>query len=136
MTAEIAIMNREAIALASDSAVTSVTGSGHKIFTSANKLFALSQHHPVSVMVYGKASFMDAPWELIIKTYRKHLGERQFATIEEYIRDLISFLSNKNPLFPEDLQNKYYLQRPGYPSRNFHDRDILPIAHSLFSRFS
>ncbi len=110
MTAEIAIMNREAIALASDSAVTSKTGSGHKIFTSANKLFALSQYHPVSVMVYGRASFMDAPWELIIKTYRKRLGEREFATIDEYMKDLISFLSNKDPLFPEDTQEKHYLR--------------------------
>src|SRR4030043_873396 len=108
MTAEIAIMNREAIALASDSAVTSRTGSGHKIFTSANKLFALSQYHPVGVMVYGNASFMDAPWELIIKTYRKQLGEEEFASIEEYVADLISFISNDNPLFPEDVQEKYY----------------------------
>jgi len=108
MTAEIVIMNREAIALASDSAVTSITESGRKIFTSANKLFNLSQYHPVGVMVYGNASFMDAPWELVIKTYRKHLGEKELATIEEYMADFISFLSNKNPLFPEDLQDKYY----------------------------
>jgi hypothetical protein len=40
MTAEIAIMNKEAIALASDSAVTMIGKPGQKIFTSANKLFS------------------------------------------------------------------------------------------------
>ena len=43
MTAEIAIMNKEAIALAADSAVTlSVGEESRKIFTSANKIFTLS----------------------------------------------------------------------------------------------
>lgn len=38
MTAEIAIMNKEAIALAADSAVTMEQEMGRKTFTSANKL--------------------------------------------------------------------------------------------------
>ena len=47
MAAEIVIMNRQAIALASDSAVTMTQERGEKIKTSANKLFALSKYHPV-----------------------------------------------------------------------------------------
>ena len=70
MTAEIAIMNKEAIALAADSAVTMDQERGQKIFTSANKLFALSKYYPVGIMVYGSASFMGVPWESIIKVYR------------------------------------------------------------------
>ncbi len=54
MTAEIAIMNKEAIALASDSAVTSIQENGQKIFTSANKLFSLSKYHPVGIMIFGR----------------------------------------------------------------------------------
>ncbi|HHT9114254.1 MAG TPA: hypothetical protein ACFYD0_13115, partial [Candidatus Wunengus sp. YC65] len=77
MTAEIAIMNKEAIALASDSAVTMLGESRQKIFTSANKLFALSKFHPVGIMVYGNAIFMDVPWETIIKIYRKDLGKKK-----------------------------------------------------------
>ncbi|MFC1941213.1 hypothetical protein ACFLWL_02240 [Chloroflexota bacterium] len=77
MTAEIVIMNKEAIALASDSAVTMTEEAGQKIFTSANKLFSLSKYHPVGIMVYGNANFMDIPWETIIKIYReKELGKR------------------------------------------------------------
>lgn len=61
MTAEIVIMNKEAIALASDSAVTMSGESGQKVFTSANKLFALSKYHPVGIMIYGGAIFMGVP---------------------------------------------------------------------------
>jgi len=67
MTAEIAILNCEAIALAADSAVTMIGTSGEKIFTSANKLFTLSKYHPVGIMIYGNALFMGVPWETIIK---------------------------------------------------------------------
>lgn len=42
MTAEIAIMNKEAIALATDSAATLLGAPEQKIFTSSNKLFSLS----------------------------------------------------------------------------------------------
>ena len=73
MTAEIAIMNREAVALAADSAVTITQGGAPKIFASANKLFALSRQQPVGIMVYGNASFMAVPWETVIKTYRAQL---------------------------------------------------------------
>jgi hypothetical protein len=44
MTAEIAILNREAVALAADSAVTFREEKGQKILTSANKIFALSKY--------------------------------------------------------------------------------------------
>ncbi len=108
MTAEIAIMNKEAIALAADSAVTLKQEREQKIFTSANKLFALSKRYPLGIMVYGNASFMGIPWETIIKTYRKNLGEKYFNTTKEYADDFISFLDNGNQLFPETQQKKYF----------------------------
>ncbi|MBM4035918.1 MAG: hypothetical protein FJ291_29615, partial [Planctomycetes bacterium] len=43
MTAEIAILNKEAVALAADSAVTVSETGGQKIFSSANKLLGTSQ---------------------------------------------------------------------------------------------
>lgn len=107
MTAQIAIMNKEAIALASDSAVTTTGESGQKIFTSANKLFTLSKYHPVGVMVYGSANFMAIPWETIVKVYRNNLGKEKFNTLKEYANHFIEFLDNGNPLFPDSLQEDY-----------------------------
>jgi len=66
MTAEVAILNRNAVALAADSAVTLRLPSGTKIYQT-NKLFALSKYEPVAVMVYGSADFMGIPWETIVK---------------------------------------------------------------------
>ena len=107
MTAEIAIMNKEAIALAADSAVTMIQEKGQKIFTSANKLFTLSKYCPIGIMIYGSASFMGVPWETIIKIYRSKLGKHNFATFKKYVGDFVSFLNNGNPLFPEAQQKKY-----------------------------
>jgi len=109
MTAEIAILNKEAIALAADSAVTVETDRGQKIFTSANKLFALSKFHPVGVMVYGSANFMGIPWDIIIKSYRKKLGIKKFNKLNQYAKNLISFL-NSNALFSKKQQDIYFLR--------------------------
>lgn len=114
MTAQIVVMNKEAVALASDSAVTlSIEAdefeAKQKIFTSANKLFALSKYQPVGIMIYGNAQFMDVPFETIVKTYRNTLGRKSFNTLEEYANDFLSFLDNGNSLFPESLQLDYVL---------------------------
>ncbi len=108
MTAEIAIMNKEAVALAADSAVTRRSVDGEKIFTSANKLFALSKYCPVGIMVYGSASFMHVPWESIIKIFRNKLGKTKCDTLKEYVEKFFAFLESKNPLFP-DTQQQIYL---------------------------
>ena len=107
MTAEIAIMNKEAIALAADSAVTMAKKKGQKIFTSANKLFTLSKYYPVGIMVYGNASLMGIPWETIIKIYRRKSGEKKFDTLKEYANKFITYLNNDSSLFPETEQKKY-----------------------------
>jgi hypothetical protein len=46
MTAEIAVLNRNAVAMAADSAVTLQLPEGNKIYLT-NKLFALSKYEPV-----------------------------------------------------------------------------------------
>jgi hypothetical protein len=99
MTAEIAVMNQEAVALAADSAV-----SGPKIFTSANKIFSLSKYHPVAVMVNDSAQFLGVPWETIIKTYRTRLGQRSFDTLREQAAHFLGFFHQQNPLFPKAAQ--------------------------------
>lgn len=106
MTAEVSVMNRMGIALAADSAVTIGPGA-KKVYTSADKLFQLSLSHPVAIMVYGNANFLGIPWEIIVKVYRKKLGDTEFDTLEEYAQDFISFISDNRELFSEDRQNDY-----------------------------
>ncbi len=110
MTAEIAILNKEAIALASDSAVTLSGDSSPKIFTSANKLFSLSKYHPVGIMLYQNASFMGVPWEVIIKLYKNKLGLNKFDKLEDYSEDFIRFLAEGNSLFPAQIQDQHVIE--------------------------
>lgn len=108
MTAEIAIMNKEAIALAADSAVTLTMGkSNEKVFISANKLFMLSKYCPVGIMIYQNATFMGVNWETIIKIYRNKLGQTVYKTLEEYALDFIEFIENDDTLFPEAIQDEF-----------------------------
>jgi len=83
MTAEIAILNRNAVAMAADSAVTLQLPGGQKIYNTVNKLFTLSKYRPVGVMVYGSGEFMRIPWETIIKMYRADIYDKKCDRLEE-----------------------------------------------------
>jgi len=133
MTAEIAVMNREAIALASDSAVTMMGEADQKIFTSANKLFALSKYHPVGIMVYGSATLMAVPWETIIKTYRNGVGRKRYDTLEEHADAFIQFLDNGNPLFPDYVQEDY-VRSTIYSYLDFIKKAIKEKVHSVIDK--
>lgn len=104
LTAEIAIMNREAIVLAADSA-----GSiGSKVYNTMNKLFTLSKYRPVGIMFYGNSAVIGVPWETIIKVYRSNLGKKSFNHLEDYANDFIKFLNENHSFFPKDQQINYF----------------------------
>lgn len=108
MTAEIAIMNKSAVALAADSAVTIDGGpDGVKIYQT-NKLFMLSKYHPVGLMIFNDAEMMNLPWETIVKYFRQQLGDKPLDFLEEYGNQFITFLDGNLSLFPEKEQEKYF----------------------------
>jgi hypothetical protein len=110
MTAEIAILNKEAVALAADSAITAGFQDSQKIFGSANKLFALSKSAPVGLMIYGGAQYMDIPWETIIKQYRRKLNDNKHSNLSEYADDFIKYLDGGNDYVPASIQDRYFIQ--------------------------
>lgn len=97
MSAGICIMNKNAIALAADSAVT--VGPHLAIHNSANKLFALSKVAPVGAIIYSNAEVMGIPVEILIKQYKKDLGQKTFNSLEDYVKDLISYMLRNKRLF-------------------------------------
>ncbi|WP_100012552.1 hypothetical protein [Lentibacillus sediminis] len=105
MTAEVAIMNKLGMAMAADSAITSGREGVQKVYNSANKLFSISEKHPVGIMVHGAASFMEVPWDVIIKSYREYLGDRKFADLSYYMDDLLDFLRKDERFRREDLEH-------------------------------
>lgn len=108
MTAEIAIMNKSAVALAADSAVSIGMDGGPKIYNTANKLFALSRRHPVGVMIYGNSELLGTPWETIIKVYRRRLPNQGFDALKDYASDFLRFLETEKAFFPADQQRAHF----------------------------
>ena len=119
-------MNKTAIALAADSAVTIESGTGLKVFRTVNKLFTLSKYHPVGVMIFGGASLNGVPWETIVKAYRQELHDQQFTTIHEYASHFFEYLDRARNLFPEDQQERTF--------RSVLEREIYEIRRDIDER--
>ena len=133
MTAEIAVMNQEAVALAADSAVTIVDGEDQeitKIFTSANKLFALSRYHSVGAMIYGNTRLGNVPWETVIELYRDQLGTEEKDTIEDYTEDFIQFINTHASKFRIDREAARW-PRSGVVIAGFGKGEIFPAIVSM-----
>ena len=107
MSAGICILNRNAIAMAADSAVT--VGDHAAIHNSANKLFSLSRTAPVGVIVYANAALMTVPIEIIIKQYKAQLCDQVFAHLEDYVNDFIKHLQEKAHFYRFDINEKNYV---------------------------
>jgi hypothetical protein len=107
MTAIVAVLNKHAVAIAADSAVT--MGNTHKVVNSANKIFTLSKYHPIAVMTYNNAAFMGTPWDIIIKEYRRQLKDRSLETVKDYCDDFIEFLHSRN-FFCDDKTQKRFIK--------------------------
>jgi len=112
MTTEIAVMNKEAVALAADSAASILRNREVKKIYNANKLFMFSKTRPIGIMFYNNTELNLVPWETIIKAYRD-LPAKQFDTLKEYSDHFISFLNNAdNPyyteMFPTIMQDSFF----------------------------
>jgi len=92
MTAEIAVMNKSAVALAADSTVTVMDT---KTYNTTNKLFSLSKNQAVGIMIYGNTELGGVPWETIIKLYRNHIGENEKNYLEDYVAEFILFIKTE-----------------------------------------
>ena len=113
MTCEIAIMNLNAITLAADSSTTVrrwVNGKEEqRFFKGANKIFQLSESEPVGVMIYGGASLQDIPWEIVVKEFRKHLGQRSFPDLNGYADAFFKYTAKHGSLFPVDYRERIFI---------------------------
>ena len=110
MTSEVVLMNRQAVAMAADSAVT-ISGGGYlKTYQSVDKLFPLVDGQPVAVMIYNNAEIMSTPWETVISVYREQARGRALDTIEAYAQDFMEFLSGNPDLFPAEHQDTEFFK--------------------------
>lgn len=100
MTAEIAILNKSAVALATDSAVTISSGtSNHKVFDSADKLFELSCSQPIGAMIYNGMHFAGIPLPDLIKEFRAE--SKTYSKVSDCVEALLAFLYERGLRAPE-----------------------------------
>ncbi|WP_234744759.1 hypothetical protein [Burkholderia sp. WTPI3] len=113
MTCEVAVLNRLAVALAADSAVTFTSLAGgaqqHTFATGANKIFQLAKAAPVGVMLYNAADLQDVPWELVIKSFRSEVGNPR-DTLSDYATSLVNYIRDHTALFPPAHREKHFRQ--------------------------
>jgi hypothetical protein len=89
MTAEIAIVNSQAIALAADSAI---TVGRERVWKHANKLFSLGPVHDIGIMIYNSGDFLGISWEIIIKQFRSSIAGHPFRTLLDCSESFQSYL--------------------------------------------
>ncbi|MEP2772806.1 MAG: hypothetical protein ABJH05_11695 [Fulvivirga sp.] len=100
MTAIIGVLNRSAVAIAADSAVSIDSGGKFKAYNHANKIFNLSSNHAIAILIYNSASLLGIPWETIIKSYRKK--EKSFNSVKAYRADFINFVKSFEKKYHKD----------------------------------
>ncbi|TXM94668.1 hypothetical protein [Methylobacterium sp. WL116] len=105
MTSEVCVMNRQALVLAADSAVTvsKWNENGKKeerYFKGANKVFQLSNYNPVGMMIFDTADLHRFPWEIIAKEYRKQLKDTKCGSLESYAQNFFSHIEQNVDIFP------------------------------------
>ena len=110
MTSEVVLMNRQAVAMAADSAVT-ISGDRYlKTYQSVDKLFPLVDGQPIAVMIYNNAEIMSTPWETVISLYREQARGRPLETVSAYAEDFMEFLSGNPDLFPAEHQDTEFFK--------------------------
>lgn len=108
MTCEVSVMNKYAVVIAADSAVTTTSGNGSERYSKGgNKIFQLSRFEPVGVMIYGTATLDGVPWEIIIKNFRDKLGSTKHGSLHGYAAAFFEFVQRAEFFFPQsDLDFK------------------------------
>ncbi|WP_413988757.1 hypothetical protein ACMDCR_22455 [Labrys okinawensis] len=104
MTTEIAILNRGAVALAADSALTI---GRDRVWKSGNKLFSLGPTNDIAVMFYGLGDFIGYPWETIVKCFRERTGNKAYGSVKECSADFFDYI--RSDLFKHEANENLSL---------------------------
>jgi hypothetical protein len=101
MTAEIAIVNRSALALAADSAVTIRIGGKYKIYDSAEKIFELTRQQPIALTLYNNVEFVNIPLDVLVRRFRNE-NRKKFPRIRDAAAAFLDYLRG----FPRDVEDE------------------------------
>lgn len=92
-------MNRQAIVLAADSAVTYGGGPDPVVTLEAEKILQLSP--TMAVMVYSRGDVLGRSWSHIAHAFSREMGDRVYESVTECAGAFFNFIDQNRQLFPE-----------------------------------
>lgn len=128
MTSEVVIMNRNAVVMAADSAV---TVGGVKTYNGVNKLFLLSNSPPMGIMIFGSADFENIPMETLIKEFKRQTDFKEQTNIQMIKETFLKFLSENTP--KTNINSKIEIALPLF--KNFIKMELDYIKPENFEEF-
>ncbi|MEO1039216.1 MAG: hypothetical protein AAFX09_06690 [Pseudomonadota bacterium] len=114
MTSEVMIMNRQAVVLAADSAVTYGGGPDPVVTLEAEKILPLTRQ--IAVMVYSRGDVLGRSWSHIAHAFSQAHGETEFESVDDCAQAFFAFIDNNRRLFPEKEEQDEFeaLMRAAY----------------------
>jgi len=106
MTSEVMIMNRQAVVLAADSAVTYGGGPDPVVTLEAEKILQLGPN--MAVMVYSRGDVLGRSWSHIAHAFKREQGDREFDTVKACADAFFAFIDNNRKLFPEQEEREEF----------------------------
>ncbi|TDH60801.1 hypothetical protein E2C06_20095 [Dankookia rubra] len=92
MTAQFAILNREAIVLAADR---DPSANGKEAGTNSRSMFSLGPRNQMAIMVWGKDNFAGVPWTMLVDTFKAEAGRKSFKTVADCGTAFMQLLKDK-----------------------------------------
>ena len=108
MTAQVVLMNRFAVALASDSIVSQDQGNNnHRTLATSEKILRLSGEHDVAIMVSGNLLLRGYPFEVLVWEWSKTLPGK-LSSVTDYLPSFISWLEVRPELQQDFAEAEYF----------------------------
>ena len=120
MTSQVILLNNMAIALASDSTITTQDRSSRqRTANSSEKIFAVGGDHNLAVLSNGNADIGVFPVDALLTEWERTL-KSTLSTVDDYITSFIQWLRNSDAFKHEDMENQLVIDmideiiRPAY----------------------
>lgn len=132
VTSEVLMLNKDAVVIAADSAVTTGRAPHPRYSKAANKIFDVCSHGNVALTIYGSADIDRVPWELVAKLFRAaDAASPQRPKLVDYLPALISYLQSNPVVFPQSVRGEA-LERRLF-SGAVHVLSEIELSHPVFA---
>ena len=109
MTAQIIIMNKLCIGVASDSSVTLMGQRGpQRTFPTAEKIFPLPAPHTLVVVHSGSTELLGVPYSVMVGEWIRTLPSEPLPTVADYGAHLRDWMAHQASLFTRKEQDAYF----------------------------